>query len=403
MKKNPRIIPDTYSYNLVIQSKLIPFSKSKSNKKISSISSSSIDKNLNSSVEPPPSENENKSIMPLDECYSLLESMKKGKKKSKPNIYTYNLVLNGITCLLNKNELSALSSKCLSLFDEIKSYKRIIKPDAFTYSTIMKLHLINLQNGEPESMDKLISLIDEMKDYFAPTSLHYNFVLKGLTFQMEGGNKSALKNALAIFEQMKSSADPVARPDLVNYKTLFSGIYKLMLAGDPDGSIANIALNLFDELKIEALGNSNLKPDLSITNIILQILVHRAGEKDVVAAEKCLEIFDDMRANPQSVKPNTISYNIALNALSKSARTGDIFSVDRCLLIIQEMEESKKNQPTIISFCTAMKVLTKAAISKRNDYAYQKCLTFYANIQTKIQKNQMTIPDTLMIKMLQKR
>ena len=110
MKKNPRIIPDTYSYNLAIQSKLIPFSKGKSNK-TSSIPSSSTDKNLNSNVEPP---SENNSIMPLDECYSLLESMKKGKKKSKPNIYTYNLVLNGITCLLNKNELSVLSAKCLS-------------------------------------------------------------------------------------------------------------------------------------------------------------------------------------------------------------------------------------------------------------------------------------------------
>ena len=115
MKKNPHHQPDSFSYNTIIKAKLLKHLVATVNgdKYDYDSDADSVDNSLKRSEE----RDGCKSLEEIDitlkqaieECFEIFAEMKGIKRRrSRPNVYTYNLLLNGLSLLARQGDDSAV-------------------------------------------------------------------------------------------------------------------------------------------------------------------------------------------------------------------------------------------------------------------------------------------------------
>jgi hypothetical protein len=116
----------------------------------------------------------------------------------------------------------------------------------------------------------------------------------------------------------------------------------------------------------------------------MHALLSQTNGKDTTAAERSLDLFDEMRiaaAEKQApCRPDLRTYNIALAALYRIAKAGDTSSGTRCLAIVNEMKSFKRLQPDVVTYSSAIKVLAKVAASRKDTNDLDKCLALYTEL-----------------------
>lgn len=396
MKKNRLIIPDTYSYNLLIQSSLLYLRQG------TKIAPESEDKSIETAS--------------LPRALELLNEMKSGRPISRPNVFTYNIILNGLAEVAGYDP--HVPNTMRRLLKEMNKSPKFTAPDVVSYSTAMKV-LINSAkaSGDMVLVDEALGMFDEMRDNCEqpPGVVAYGALMTGLVLKMKQGDEAAALSAMELLQTMQAPPPPQApalskaalipssdvvmknsvantrRPrkkdgsneivaDIVLYRIVMSGLASLVEQG------SDLAERQMSEL-LDRMRVDKIYPDVLAYSMAMHALVLQSRGDDTSAAEHCLDLFDEMRvaaAEKQApCRPDLTTYNIALNALVKIAKAGDTSSSVRCLAILQEMKSLKRLQPDHITYNYALQVLAKVAVSVKDNDHVSKCLDLYDELRAK--------------------
>jgi len=400
MKRNRLIIPDSYSYNLLLQARLLPLTNKSTGREVQKEQKDEGD--------------------PITQSLELLQEMKKGRPKARPNVYTYNIILNGLAAVAGRDSNAANTSR--ELLKEMKSNDRHTAPDPVTYGTVMKV-LLNVAKatGDLSLVNETVELFEEMKQNCEslPGVVAYGALLSGLTLKMQNGDENAAVVAMDLLKGMRpppAPAEPAApKPlliptakdtsitsplnginprvrrkadddegapgplvaDIVLYRIVMTGLSGLVQAGSLTGG--KLMAELLDRMRAE-----NVYPDVVVYSTTMHALLSQTNGKDTTAAERSLDLFDEMRiaaAEKQApCRPDLRTYNIALAALYRIAKAGDTSSGTRCLAIVNEMKSFKRLQPDVVTYSSAIKVLAKVAASRKDTNDLDKCLALYTEL-----------------------
>lgn len=213
MKRNQFALPNVYTYNLIIQSIYLsskPLDPTRTDAENEIMSSSgTISKNDLSK------DALNFTVSTVDKYLEILTEMVKTKtKKTSPNVYTYNLILKGLSNLAIQGNGSEsvneyIIQNCMDIFLDMKR-KPNIRPDVVTYSTIMRILYLTALHSKCAKTTKTINVIMELyrqyKLSFANSSNKVidSIVMNTLSLLIGRGDADATSTALLLVKELNT-------------------------------------------------------------------------------------------------------------------------------------------------------------------------------------------------------
>ena len=221
----------------------------------------------------------------LNKVIEILNTMNRSKN-SKPNIITYNSV---IDCCIKCNDFNLAYKYYHYLIDINKNHSNnninndsIIKPDIVTFSTLIKGEI---HNG---NFDKAKVLMNKMMefDYIKPDCILLNTLLDGCE------KCNSYDDALAIFNLFRKKNVPM---NMMTYSILLK---ILGILGDYENSY-----KLFEEIKT--------KSDISINLIMITCFIKTCFGTNHI--KEAINTFNTM--SNYNIHPDTISYITMINGI----------------------------------------------------------------------------------------
>ena len=229
----------------------------------------------------------------LNKVIEILNTMKRSKN-SKPNIITYNSV---IDCCIKCNDFNLAYKYYNYLIDINKNNVNtnfnndsIIKPDIVTFSTLIKGEI---HNG---NFDKAKALMNKMFefDYIKPDCILLNTLLDGCE------KCNSYNDALAIFNLFRKKNVPM---NMMTYSILLK---ILGVLGDYENSY-----KLFEEIKANS--------DISINLIMITCFIKTCFGTNHI--KEAINTFNTMKN--YNIHPDTISYITMINGIINNNNSVD--------------------------------------------------------------------------------
>ena len=269
----------------------------------------------------------------LDLALKIYERMKEDKK-TKPNIVTYNSLLD---CAARCND----SDKANEIFMEMK--EKNIKPDLITFSTMIKGYCRLNKIG---SAFNILEIMKAQK--IVPDEVLFNSLLDGCCKCNE------IPMAFKVYENMKILQ---IKPSNVTYSIL------IKLFGR--SRQLDKALEIFEKMK-----ENDVKPGLIVYTCLIKTCIKLKQTKIAI------QLFERMKKD--NVKPDHITYDTLISGclqIKKSSEAGDY--------ILDSLKKRMKLKPNLYNF------VLEALLSKQDPHSLQKGLEI-----CRVMKNNYQEPDS---------
>ena len=303
MENNPDVIPNTISYNAVLNS----YAKS-------------------TSPEAPV------------RAEALLRRMQffasKGiNREAKPDRISYNTV---IMAWAKSNEVGAAQSAENLLIELEALYRKghtEMSPTVFTYNTVIEAwtrsNNPNAVRGE-QVLERLIEV--SKKRGLVLDSYGFNSLIHA--YAKTGTHASAVKTQelLKTMDDLSKFGNNKVRPDLYTYTTIMDAICK---SDSPDAAekVEALFLEMLDKVRG---GDYNLRPNTLCYNILLGVYRKSGCKESALKAEEWLNRMEmDFKSGNESAKPDVYSYNHVISAWTYS---GAEDSAKRAESLLKRME-----------------------------------------------------------------
>ena len=249
----------------------------------------------------------------LNKVIEILTTMNRSKN-SKPNIITYNSV---IDCCIKCNDFNLAYKYYNYLIDINKNHSNInininndsvIKPDIVTFSTLIKGEI---HNG---NFDKAKALMNKMFefDYIKPDCILLNTLLDGCE------KCNSYDDALVIFNLFRKKNVPM---NMMTYSILLK---ILGILGDYENSY-----KLFEEIK----SNS----DISINLIMITCFIKTCFGTNHI--KEAIHTFNTMKN--YNIHPDTISYITMINGIINNNNSNSIDNAKELINIIKKCTDDE--------------------------------------------------------------
>lgn len=211
------------------------------------------------------------------------------------------------------------------------------RPNVNTYNSVMNAWL---RCGNVQQAEHLLRQLEQLYkagDSLAPNVVSYSTVMNGYARSRE---EDAIQKAEQIFDRMQAAykaGNKKAQPNMHSYVTLINAYQK---SNDPDAApkAEKALFELYDEYK---QGNNELKPNYQLMTTVIDCW-QRSGEGD--AGEKAEALLEWMislyqEKEDKDFEPNSYTFSSAITAWSRSRKLGKAF---RARAVLQRMIDLHK-------------------------------------------------------------
>ena len=239
----------------------------------------------------------------------------------QPDLSTYNILLKGLSCKLDKIVSNEEKVKIVSVMEKLLT--DAATPNDVTINTCID---ILVKAGE---INKAWELFDSMKSKYdiSPDKYSYSTIIKALRFE---STPERLEKAFGILEYLRNRTSTNTNDEII-----FNCLIDVCLK-----------LNLIE--KAEKVFTTMKEIGVTPSKITYAIMIKGYGQ--VYNLDKAFAMFEEMKAN--SVEVNEIVYGCLLNACVRCS------DVKRTSLVYSEMKE-KSLDMNIVLYTTLIKAYTK--------------------------------------------
>lgn len=254
----------------------------------------------------------------------------------QPDLSTFNILLKGLSCKLEKLVSNEEKEKIVSVMDKLLS--DVSAPNDVTINTCID---ILVKAGK---IDRAWDLFDSMKSKYdiSPDKYSYSTIIKALRFE---SSPERLEKAFGILEYLRNRTSTTTNDEII-----FNCLIDVCLK-----------LNLIE--KAEKVFNTMKEIDVKPSKITYAIMIKGYGQ--VYNLDKAFALFEEMKL--AGVEVNEIVYGCLLNAC---VRCSDI---KRTTQVYAEMKE-KNLDMNIVLYTTLIKAYTKVKDLANAEIVYSALL-----------------------------
>jgi pentatricopeptide repeat protein len=296
---------------------------------------------------------------------TLEASYEAGKIAFRPNLFSYNLVIDSF-CLIQEPKTAAMVLKRL--------LRSQIEPDTFSFNKILSALSKSSIPRAYEISEGLLRYMDKahktgVHPQARPDVVSYGSLLLAYS---RHGNAETVWKAEALLQEMKErylAGDDHLKPNRVCYNSLID-----CWAKSGRGTFgARKAEELLQEMQAQwENGDASMAPDIITYNAVLNAWARSNTRCCAVQAEKYLNrMWELYYAGEEKVKPNDHSYNTVINAISKSRNEG---KAQKALRVLRKMDllyraGNKETRPNQVTYTA---VINSCAFPASNDPKLRK-------------------------------
>lgn len=248
----------------------------------------------------------------------LLEFME-GSAQARPNLFTYNTYLRGLSMHSHKvHEYAERAADVLSLLEE--KYKRgeiNFRPNLFSYNVVIEALCRSQSPDAPWDAAKLLRGFMNSDSKYKPDTISFNQVFTGLSRSKKEGSTQLAENLLNYMEiAHKNGIFRNAKSDVVSYTSI---IVALARSGEIDA--AERGEKLLNRMKEHyESGRAYMKPTRVIYNTLISAWANSGkGTYGARKAEALLMEMEEMCAmGDKSVTPTVLTYNSVVDSWAQS-------------------------------------------------------------------------------------
>ena len=387
LQRSDQYIPNTLSYNLALRAVIVSARKEegefvdgeKALQFLSEMKASDVSKPdmytyslvidaLSKSV---PSAHKAMALTTGEKCLSLLEEMKKNKD-IEVDVVIYNSVLKTLSVV----DDDRMTTKCFDILHEMEATNKTPSPDAQTYSAIMAHLAHRAACGDLTAIDRGSALLASMGE--KANVFHCNIFLNALVKSPEDAKilTSGADRCMAFLGEMLLSE--TYQPDRITYNTAMNFLVKLVLAGDE--SAGEKCLVLLNEMK-----SSTTAPDNITFTTAMKAFATIAKTTPETAVKTNLDLLKEMEA--LELEPDLITYSILFQTMVNAVASGYTLAADISLDLLKEMKTHVS--PNTIIYTKVLNAFVQRAT--QGGGGIEKCLL----LLNEMKQNPKTSPDVV--------
>ena len=233
-----------------------------------------------------------------------------------PDLISYNTHIHSLSIHAKRDGYAQRAHNLLiSLEDRYKKKQISYRPNLFTYNLVIDAWSRSQDYDAAWNAVKVLrKLIDE--DGPNPDTFSFNQVLSALSRSSKPGAARLAERLLDYMEdayKMKMYRD--AKPDVIGYTSVI-----ITLGRSGEGDAAERAEKILERMKAGyAVGETYMKPNRMTYNSLIDCWA-KSGQGTFAArkAEALLKEMDEMAMRDSSIAPNIITYNAVLNSWARS-------------------------------------------------------------------------------------
>jgi len=274
----------------------------------------------------------------------MKELYKSGNVNSKPDVVTYNAVIN---CWAQANHPNATVRAESILTDLVRDYKSDpiknadLSPDTQIFSTVINVWAQEQQHsplGNTRAAVKAQSLLADMEQLYAdgisnaiPNSITYTTVIKAWAKSGDGERAAieAEKLLRKMHELQNSGKEYVhLKPDIVTYNTVINCWAQLH---EPDAAARaeEILSDMIEIYRSNPIANAHLKPDVHIFNSAISAWAKSGAETAALRAQALLNDMENYcNEGIFDTKPDRKTYSTVIDTWMKAGCEGEHAKVE---------------------------------------------------------------------------
>jgi len=349
----------------------------------------------------------------INRAEALLDDMEKSAKVT-PDVLSYS----GVISCIAKSKRATDAKKAQNLLHRMTKVSGV-SPDNVIFNQVMNIYCKRGSKGSADQCEKLLKqmelLSDEGNQQVAPNVRTYNILLSAYAnekgpldaekvlqrLEMHGSIKpnsisyttvmdgyakiGDAHNNLRILSLMQKSFEDGNAQAKPTRRAYVSALNSLAKSGRGDAGTRAEALVQTME-KISQAGNSDLKPDTTVYNVLINChknsaaraekVLYRMGKRDVVSYSNVINVYSKMggvkaatraqalldEMQKEQINPNAHTFNSAITAWSRSGSKGSALKAESLLKKMEELHEAgnKNLQPSAQVYTSVISAWAKS-------------------------------------------
>ena len=339
----------------------------------------------------------------LDVLTSLEERYKRGEIKFRPNLFSYNVVIEAF-CRSQSSEAPWDAAKLLRAFmnsdtkfkpntisfnqvftalsrstkpgstqlaEYLLDYMEIAhkngifknaKSDVVSYTSII---VALARSGEADAAERGEKLLNRMKEhyeagriYMKPTRVIYNTLISAWANSGKGVLGSRKAEALLMeMEEMCAMGDSSVAPTVITYNSVVDS-----WAQSGTRCAGNMAVKYLDRMTMynSTNGEIQIRPNGRTFNSVINAIAKSDSETKAQRSLRILRRMDKLyQSGAAMARPNALTYTSVLNAAAFPTKSMDIKTkrktLDTAIFTLQELQSGRYDNPNELTYSTFIK------------------------------------------------
>jgi hypothetical protein len=250
---------------------------------------------------------------------AILKQMKADESSTcSPDLISYNTHIHALSLHAKRPEYANRANQLLcDLENQFEAGEISFRPNLFTYNLVIDAWTRSLDYNAAWNAVRVLRQMISSDQTPSPDAFSFNQVLSALSRSPKPGAAALAEKLLGYMEDSyRMKIHPNARPDVIGYTSV---ICTLSRSGEKDA--AERAERIFNRMKerFEA-GETYIKPNRACFNALIDCWSQ--SKKGTFAARKAEALLHEMEERfalgDQAASPNIISYNSVLNSWANS-------------------------------------------------------------------------------------
>jgi hypothetical protein len=293
----------------------------------------------------------------------MLERTEKGEANLKPNLFSYNAVIDA--WCRSRDKISASSAFGVL---QLLLKDSTVKPDAFSFNTVLIAFSRSQLPGAAVKAERLLRDWEDASESglvaVKPDCMSYSALIAAWARSGEQGAANRAEQLLLLMEHRAAAGNTRMAPNTITYNTVIDA-----WARSREGTFgARKAEALLRRMQDQYEAGSKLVQPNSITwNAVLNAWAKSGTRCCAYQAQKYLDqMWAVHRSGNKRVRPDARSYNTVISAISKSQNVG---KAQLALRVLRKMEKLHKEGVLLFSpdGITYNAVLQSCAVSSDFD------------------------------------